>query len=194
MKTGLALLLLCAALLAAVPAIGEPGDEPGCPWEYMPYREVLRMEEVRQEQIVGGVKGSPYWLWQAYLGSSSIALRLYDVQQPMFPQQLLFRERVRFAGSGSDAKILTLTVREAESVELRADRDALARMSFAGIADVVVKNAEGKPLAAYAVEDMQAIMDFFGLEEGEILCLQGEDAPIYVHTVDGVRKAVTAGN
>ena len=141
MKTGLALLLMCAALMVALPVLGEPGDEPGCPWEHMPYREVMRLEEVRQEQIVGGVKGSPYWLWQAYLGSSSIALRLYDVEQPVFPRQLLFRERVRFASAGSDAKILTLSIKEACSVELRVDRDALSRMEFAGITDVVVKKS-----------------------------------------------------
>ena len=186
-------MLLCIALLAVVPVFAEPGDEPGCPWEHMPYREVMRMEEIREAQIVGGVKGSPYWLWQAYLGSGSIDLRLYDVKQPVFPKQILFRERVAYAGS-ADEKCLNLTVRDAQQIELRVDAQALAKMAQAGITAVAIRNAGGEELAAYALADVQAIYGFFALEEGEILCLQGEDAPIYVHSVDGVRRAVTAGN
>ena len=186
-------MLLCAALFAAMPAFGEPGDVPGCPWEHMPYHEVMRLEDVRQAQIVGGVKGSPYWLWQAYLGSGSIALRVYDVEKPVFPKQLLFKERVSFAEHSSDKQI-TLTVKDAQNIELRVDRTALDKLAFAGITQVFIKNAAGEELAAYALADINAVYDFFKLEEGEILCLQGEDAPVYVHSVDGVRRAVTAGN
>ena len=84
----------CVLALASLTCAAEPGDPPGCPWEYMTYAQVVQMEEAREAQIVDGVVSSPYLLWQAYLGHASLSARLYDVTDPIFPVQLLFRESV----------------------------------------------------------------------------------------------------
>lgn len=191
MKKTLALVVFLLALAAS--AIAEPGDPPGCPWEHMPFAQVMRLEELRQAQIVGGVKGSPYWLWQAYLGSGSLSLRLYEVEEPIFPKQLLFKERVEYQSDGG--KAMTLTIRpETERVELRIDMQALDLLDRAGIVSIAVKNGAGDEVCAYACEDVRAVMDFFQLAEGETICLQGEDAPVYAYSADGVRRVLTAGN
>ena len=191
MKTWIAIIACCAVLLAAVSALGEPGDEPNCPWEYMTALDVAHMEEIREAQIVGGVKGSPYWLWQAYLGSGSLQIRLYDVQEPVFPKQLLFKERVSWSDDSS--KTMTLTARsEQENLELRMDRWALTSLEAAGIDTVEVYTTDGKLAAQYAREDLVALFDYFGVADGAFLCVQGEDAPLFLMDEDGYRRALTA--
>lgn len=188
MKTWLTIIALLALLLAAATAVGEPGDKPNCPWEYMTPTAVAQLEQTRQ--VVGGVKGSPYWLWQAYLGSGSLDLRLYDVDEPVFPKQMVFKERIRYGGNPFKTMTLTL-LGEPEHVELRIDQASLAVLETAGIDVIVVRDAMKKQIAEYHREDIEAIMTYFALEADEMICLQGEDAPLYMYTADGVRKALT---
>ena len=193
MKIKLALVCCILALASFACASAVPGDPPGCPWEYMTYAQVVQLEETREAQIVGGVKGSPYWLWQAYLGSGSLSIRLYDVTDPIFPAQLLFKERVAFAADGST--VITLRTRsQTEHVELRVDLQALDLLERAEIRTIVLLDSEGETLSVYACEDVRTVFGYFGLEEGETLCLQGEDAPVYAYSVDRVRRALGAGN
>ena len=193
MKIKLVLAGCMLALVALASAAAEPGDPPGCPWERMTYAEVVQMEELREAQTVDGVVGSPYLLWQAYLGHASLSVRLYDVNDPIFPVQLLFRERIGRAGDGT--KIITLKARDAiQREELRIDLQALDLLQRAEIETIVLRNGEGETLSVYACEDIRTVFDFFGLAEGETLCLQGDDAPVYAYSVDGVRRALGAGN
>lgn len=193
MKLKIAIAFCVLALAALACAAAEPGDPPGCPWEYMTYAQVVQMEETREAQIVGGVKGSPYWLWQAYLGSGSLSLRLYDVTDPIFPEQLLFKERVGYVAR--DEKAMTLRTKGSlDRVELRVDLQALDLLERAEIETITLLNEEQQVVAVYACEDVRLVFDFFGLEAGETLCLQGEDAPVYAYSADGVRRALGAGN
>ena len=191
LKIAIAFCVLALAILSC--AAAEPGDPPGCPWEYMTYAQVVQMEEAREAQIVDGVVSSPYLLWQAYLGHASLSVWLYDVNDPIFPVQLLFRERIGRAGDGT--KIITLKARDAiQREELRIDLQALDLLQRAEIETIVLRNGEGETLSVYACEDIRTVFDFFGLAEGETLCLQGDDAPVYAYSVDGVRRALGAGN
>ena len=191
LKIAIAFCVLALAILSC--AAAEPGDPPGCPWEYMTYAQVVQMEEAREAQIVDGVVSSPYLLWQAYLGHASLSVRLYDVNDPIFPVQLLFRESVSHAKN--DEKLITLRTRTAtEKLELRVDLKALDLLQRAEIETIVLRNGEGETLSVYACEDIRTVFDFFGLAEGETLCLQGDDAPVYAYSVDGVRRALGAGN
>ena len=193
MKIKLVLAGCMLALVALASAAAEPGDPPGCPWERMTYAEVVQMEELREAQTVDGVVGSPYLLWQAYLGHGSLSVRLYDVTDPIFPEQLLFRERIGYAGGST--KVITLKARAAtQSMELRVDLQALDLLQRAEIETIVLCNGEGETLAVYACEDVRTVFGFFGLEEGETICLQGENAPVYAYSVDGVRRALGVGN
>ena len=191
LKIAIAFCVLALAILSC--AAAEPGDPPGCPWEYMTYAQVVQMEEAREAQTVDGVVSSPYLLWQAYLGHASLSVRLYDVNDPIFPVQLLFRERIGHAGDGT--KIITLKARDAiQREELRIDLQALDLLQRAEIETIVLRNGEGETLSVYACEDIRTVFDFFGLAEGETLCLQGDDAPVYAYSVDGVRRALGADN
>ena len=192
MKRMLALAVFCLALAAFAPVGAEPGDPPGRPWKYMSQEQVRRLEKLREEQIVGGVRGSPYWLWQAYLGSGSLSLRLYEVSDPIFPTQLLFKERVTYPERGIDRKAMFLEIqRENAQVEIRLDAQALDLLEQAGIATITVKNSTGDALCAYSCEDLRAVYDFFALKEGETLCVQGEQAPVYAYSEDGVRRVLS---
>ena len=191
LKIAIAFCVLALAFLSC--AAAEPGDPPGCPWEYMTYAQVVQMEEAREAQIVDGVVSSPYLLWQAYLGHGSLSMRLYDVTDPIFPEQLLFRERIGRAGDGT--KVITLKTRDAiQREELRIDLKALDLLQRAEIETIVLCNGEGETLSVYACEDVRTVFGFFGLAEGETLCLQGEDAPVYAYSVEGVRRALGVGN
>ena len=193
MKIKLVLAGCMLALVALASAAAEPGDPPGCPWEYMTYAQVVQMEEAREAQTVDGVVSSPYLLWQAYLGHGSLSVRLYDVTDPIFPEQLLFKERIGRAGDGT--KVITLRTRAAtRREELRIDLQALDLLQRAGIETIVLCNGEGETLSVYACEDVRTVFGFFGLAEGETLCLQGEDAPVYAYSVDGVRRVLGVGN
>ena len=193
MRLKIAIAFCVLALASLTCAAAEPGDPPGCPWEYMTYAQVVQMEEAREAQIVDGVVSSPYLLWQAYLGHASLCVRLYDVNDPIFPVQLLFRESVSRAKN--DEKLITLRTRTAtEKLELRVDLKALDLLQRAGIETIALRNDNRKQLALYRCEDIRTVFDFFGLAEGETLCLQGDDAPVYAYSVDGVRRALGAGN
>ena len=119
--------------------------------------------------------------------------RLYDVTDPIFPVQLLFGESVSRAKNGE--KLITLKTRSTtEKLELRVDLKALDLLQRAGIETIALRNENRKLLALYRCEDIRTGFDFFGLAEGETLCLQGDDAPVYAYSVDGVRRALGAGN
>ena len=192
MKTRLALIALCAVLLAAVPALGEPGDQPKSPESYMPADEFAQLEHKRQLQAVGGVTASPYWLKQGYLCGRSISLRLYEVDKPVLPRQMLFKEYLRYAEDGSGAKELLLTLnRDVQRVELRIGSDALAMLQRAGIARVIVRNHSKDVMQVYEREEMEAVSAYFSIGEEETICLQGEDAPLFAYDEDSVRRALS---
>ena len=68
---------------------------------------------------------------------------------------------------------------------------ALDLLEQAGIATITVKNSTGDALCAYSCEDLRAVYDFFALKEGETLCVQGEQAPVYAYSEDGVRRVLS---
>ena len=74
------------------------------------------------------------------------------------------------------------------------DLQALDLLDRAEIRTIVLLDSEGETLSVYACEDVRTVFGYFGLEEGETLCLQGEDAPVYAYSVDRVRRALGAGN
>lgn len=189
MKTRLALLALCAMLLAAVPALGEPGDKPMSPESYMPADQFAQMEHKRQVDAVGGITASPYWLKQGYLCGRSISLRLYEVDKPVLPKQMLFKEYLRYAEDGSGEKELLLTlIRDVERVEIRIGSDALAMLDRAGVARVIIRNHSKDVMQVYEREEMRAASAYFSLGEKETICLQGEDGPMFAYDEDSVRR------
>ena len=192
MKTWLALVALCALLLAATPVLGEIGDAPRNPADYLAADRVAQLEHKRQADAVGGVTGSPYWLWQGYLCGRSVSLRLYEVKAPMIPTQMLFKERIRYAEDGSGDKELLLTaIKATEDIELRIGSDALEMMERTGITRIIVRNSELKTVDVYERKEITAACRYFSLGDAETLCLQGEDGPLYAYDEDSERRALS---
>jgi len=192
MKTWFALIALLALLLAAVPAFGDIGDMPKSPEDHVPGHLYAQLEHKRQLDAVGGVTGSPYWLWQGFICGRSIDLRLFEADHTVLTTQLLFKERIRFAENGSGSKELVLTLyRNAESVELRMGSDAFEMLERAGIETIIIRDRAFNTRYTYDCDEIKAAFDYFGLEEDEYICLQGEDGPMFAHNKDNVRRAIT---
>lgn len=190
MKKWFAFVALCALLVSAVPVFGETGIA-RCPANYPAGNRTGLLEHQRQLQAVGGITASPYWLKQGFLCGRSISLRLFEVELPVLPNQLLFKERLRFAEDGSGAKELLLTVnKDTDHVELRVGSSALEMLDRAGISRIIVRNYALDVVGVYERADIQSVFDYFELDECEVLCLQGEDAPMFAHDADGVRRVV----
>ena len=192
MKTWFALITLLAVLLAATPVMGDIGDAPKSPKDHLTESVYAPLEHKRQQQAVGGVTGSPYWLWQAYICGRSIDLRLFDVEYDVLSTQLLFKERIRYAENGSGAKELVLTLYQAaDDVELRMGSDAFEMLARTGIETIIIRDRKFNTLFTYDCSEIEAAFDYFDLEKDEYICLQGDDAPMFAHNKDNVRRAIT---
>lgn len=192
MKTWFALITLLAVLLAATPVMGDIGDAPKSPADHLPESVYAPLEHKRQQQAVGGVTGSPYWLWQAFICGRSIDLRLFDMEYDVLSTQLLFKERIRYAENGSGEKELLLTLyRAADAVELRMGSDAFEMLDRVGIETIIIRDRKFNTLFTYDCSEIKAAFDYFGLEQNEYICLQGDNAPMFAHSEDNVRRAIT---
>ena len=192
MKTWFAIIALLAVLLAAAPAMGDIGDMPKSPVNHLPGDVYAKLEHKRQMDAVGGVTGSPYWLWQGFICGKSIDLRLFEAEYSVLSTQLLFKERIRYAESGSGEKELVLTLyRNADNVELRMGCDAFEMLDRAGIGTIIIRDRAFNTRYTYDCDDIKAAFDYFGLAEDEYICLQGEDAPMFAHNKDNIRRAIT---
>lgn len=192
MKTWIALIALLALLVAAVPALGDIGDVPKSPKDHVPGNLYYALEHKRQVQAVGGVTGSPYWLWQSFVCGRSIDLRLFNAEHSVITTQMLFKQRLRFAEDGSGAKEMLLTLyKDADAVELRIGSDAFEMFERTGIERIIVRTRDFETLYTYDCDEIKAVFDYFQLGEDEYLCLQGDDAPMFAHSEDNIRRAVT---
>ena len=192
MKTWFALIALCALLLAATPALCDIGDLPKAPEDHVPGHLYAQLEHKRQLDAVGGITGSPYWLWQGFICGRSIDLRVFDAEHSVIATQLLFKERIRWAENGSGEKELVLTLyRNADCAELRVGSDAFPMLERAGIGKIILRDRSFKTLHSYDVDEIKAAFDYFSLTEDEYICLQGEDAPMFAHSEDNIRRAIT---
>jgi len=188
----IALVALLAIWAICLPAMAEPGDPPSDPRIYMTPEEVHAMEQLRWQQAVGGVTGSPYWLYQAFLCGESLQLRLYEVTQPLFPEQLLFKERIFWAKDGTENKRIVLTVEDGTSdIELRLNREALEEMAQSRIISLKIQDRSENELAYYQCEEMTMLFDFFRLTNEETLCIQGADKPVYALSAEGVKRTIS---
>lgn len=192
MKAWFAMIALLVLLLGTVPAMGDIGDPPKSPADHVPAGLYAQLEHKRQVQAVGGVTGSPYWLWQGFICGRSIDLRLFEVDHSVIATQMLFKERIRYAENGSGDKELLLTLyRDADTVELRMGVDAFAMLDRVGITTIIIRDHNLNTICTYDCGEIEAAFRYFQLEDDEYICLQGEDAPMFAHSKDNVRRAIT---
>ena len=175
---------LLAALLAAIPAAAGA----------TPSRETVSavrigdtLEGIPSVHGCLGVRASAQWLYQGIVQGMSLNLRLYDKAG----EQLLFKEDLGRLSMETEELRLTLYARDTgDSVSLEIDQRAVDRLSYFDITEIVVADGEMQVRAIYSLSDIALLREGLGLADGELLCLSGEDAPVSVVSVDGIRRLV----
>lgn len=137
----------------------------------------------------GGVEASSHWLYQARLGTRSLNMRVFTAEG----EQITFKERLGAADGMAGGIRLTLRT-EGDGTQprlLQMDQAAIDTLERLNITQIVVTDVDLYVLAAYEVSDLAAIRETFSLGEREMLCVSGEEDPVTVVSVDGVRRQIT---
>lgn len=148
-----------------------------------PSPEMIRhwMEELRQEQAIGGVYGSPYWLKQLYLGYHSLNLRLF-----INGERELFREMLSWYNGGPE-KRLTLRVNEEnpQDLTMRLDGEVIDILERCEFAVITLQDKNKNVVMEYNVADLKAARALYGLARTDLLCVGGPDSEVMKIGADG---------
>ena len=175
---------LLAAALAAIPAAA--GASPGRV-AVPAVRIGDTLEGIPSVHGCLGVRASAQWLYQGIVQGMSLNLRLYDKAG----EQLLFKEDLGRLSLQTEELRLTLFARNTgDSVSLEIDQRAIDRLSYFDVTEIVVADGGMQVKAIYSLSDISLMREGLALEDGELLCLSGEDAPVSVVSVDGIRRLV----
>jgi len=134
-----------------------------------------------------GVSVSQSWLRQVRLGGVLLNIRLHT---PM-GEEITFREKLALSESGDRSVCLYLMASSAsEVITLQLDQPAVDALHRLGVSQIVVADKERNIRADYQLSELEAVRQALGLEELEQLCVSGENAPVTVVSVDGIRRQV----
>ena len=144
--------------------------------------EALRheMEMKRQEEAIGGVYGSPYWIKQLYLGYHSYNLRLLIDGQPV-----TMRERLNWNADKSKGISLRVNTVAPEKLTMRFDEKVLEVLERTNITTVTLLNKSGAAVMQYNVSDLRAAYDQYGLSDADQLVVGGMDDDVMKIGADG---------
>lgn len=135
-----------------------------------------------------GISASNEWMAQARIGGLMLNLRLFTPEGDF----VTFQENLSEAASDSERICLTLRASQWEDdLILQLDQHAMDVLNRVGITEIVIADNQLAVRARYAVSELQQLRDYFGLADGEQLCLSGEDSPVTVVGVDGFRRQIT---
>lgn len=134
-----------------------------------------------------GVTASDKWMQQARIGGLMINLRLFTPDG----EAVTFKEGLS-AAAGKDCICLTICAsRWDEELVLQLDQSAMDVLARVGITEIVVADDHRAVRAKYDVAELQEIRNYFGLTDGEQLCVSGENNPVTVVGEDGFRRQLT---
>ena len=144
--------------------------------------EALRheMEMKRQEEAIGGVYGSPYWVKQLYLGYHSYNLRLLIDGQPV-----TMRERLNWNADKSKGISLRVNTVAPEKLTMRFDEKVLEVFERTNITTVTLLDKNGAAVMQYNVSDLRAAYDQYGLNDADQLVVGGVDDDVMKIGADG---------
>ena len=138
------------------------------------------MEMKRQEEAIGGVYGSPYWVKQLYLGYHSYNLRLFVGET-----RENFREKLSWSAGGSKCVSLRVNDENPEKLTMRFDEKVLEVLERTNITTVTLLNKSGAAVMQYNVSDLRAAYDGFGLDGADQLVVGGMDDDVMKIGADG---------
>ena len=138
------------------------------------------MEMKRQEEAIGGVYGSPYWVKQLYLGYHSYNLRLFVGET-----RENFREMLSWSADGSKGVSLRVNDENPEKLTMRFDEKVLEVLERTNITTVTLLNKSGAAVMQYNVSDLRAAYDQYGLSDADQLVVGGMDDDVMKIGADG---------
>ena len=138
------------------------------------------MEMKRQEEAIGGVYGSPYWVKQLYLGYHSYNLRLF-----VGGTRENFREELSWSAGGSKSVSLRVNDENPEKLTMRFDEKVLEVFERTNITTVTLLNKSGAAVMQYNVSDLRAAYDQYGLSDADQLVVGGMDDDVMKIGADG---------
>ena len=138
------------------------------------------MEMKRQEEAIGGVYGSPYWVKQLYLGYHSYNLRLFVGET-----RENFREELSWSADGSKGVSLRVNDENPEKLTMRFDEKVLEVLERTNITTVTLLNKSGAAVMQYNVSDLRAAYDQYGLSDADQLVVGGMDDDVMKIGADG---------
>ena len=138
------------------------------------------MEMKRQEEAIGGVYGSPYWVKQLYLGYHSYNLRLFVGET-----RENFREKLSWSADGSKGVSLRVNDENPEKLTMRFDEKVLEVLERTNITTVTLLNRSGAAVMQYNVSDLRAAYDQYGLSDAGQLVVGGMDDDVMKIGADG---------
>ena len=138
------------------------------------------MEMKRQEEAIGGVYGSPYWVKQLYLGYHSYNLRLFVGET-----RENFREELSWSAGGSKGVSLRVNDENPEKLTMRFDEKVLEVFERTNITTVTLLNKSGAAVMQYNVSDLRAAYDQYGLNDADQLVVGGMDDDVMKIGADG---------
>ena len=138
------------------------------------------MEMKRQEEAIGGVYGSPYWVKQLYLGYHSYNLRLFVGET-----RENFREKLSWSADGSKSVSLRVNDENPEKLMMRFDEKVLEVLERTNITTVTLLNRSGAAVMQYNVSDLRAAYDQYGLSDADQLVVGGMDDDVMKIGADG---------
>lgn len=185
-KSCFAALLVCVLLFAAQ-ALAHETSPLGAS---VPAQSAARVQlaPFGSNRSCNGVAASSKWLNQARLGNRFVSLRLYTTQG----DQITFQEKLVHAQSGTESiRLLLRGAVRGETIMLQLDQPALHTLLTLGITEIVVADTDLYVQAEYRTQDLQTLRSRFQVGAEELLCVSGEDQPVTVVGVDGVRRYLT---
>ena len=138
------------------------------------------MEMKRQEEAIGGVYGSPYWVKQLYLGYHSYNLRLFVGET-----RENFREKLSWSADGSKGVSLRVNDENPEKLTMCFDEKVLEVFERTNITTVTLLNRSGAAVMQYNVSDLRAAYDQYGLSDADQLVVGGMDDDVMKIGADG---------
>lgn len=138
------------------------------------------MEMQRQEEAVGGVFGSPYWIRQMYLGYHSYNLRLYVGEK-----RANMREYLSWNADKTKGISFRVNAETPEKLTMRFDERVLEVFERTDITVITLMDKNGTPMMQYNVSDLRIAYDGFGLHDTDQLVVGGVDDEVMKIGADG---------
>lgn len=142
------------------------------------------MEMKRQEEAIGGVYGSPYWVKQLYLGYHSLNLRLFIGEK-----RVNFKEELDWMPDGTKQITLRVNTDAPKKLTMRLDERVLETLERTNFSIITLTDKSGVPIMQYSLADLRSAYDQYGLHDVDQMVVGGTNDDV-LKIVDGEMKPI----